>query len=200
MRRYLPDHSLCHSISGLHRRSEPISVAGALMVTCSSLGPGRMPWWRWHSRDSWDRRPAEQQIDRTQGTRLRTVIHSVCGGASTAPQSGDRDRYDEILAAGLAKVADSADAVVLAQASMARILDPGVSESCPSRSYGPGTCVNYQSVMRPKCGNGATFGRAVAVCLVFYILFMYRPVCCHIVDKGKWGRPRVDRERTRRNV
>jgi len=52
-----------------------------------------------------------------------TVAHSVCAGAFEALQRGDRDRHDAIVLAELRKAAATADVVVLAQASMARVLD-----------------------------------------------------------------------------
>jgi Asp/Glu/hydantoin racemase len=126
--------------------------ADAVMVTCSSLGPAvdaAMPLspvklfrvdeaMADAALDIGGRiailatlgttlQPTHELIERR--ARLRgistTVIHSVCEGAFTALQSGDRDRHDEILAAELVKVAGSADVVVLAQASMARVLDSG---------------------------------------------------------------------------
>lgn len=43
-------------------------------------------------------------------------------GAYAALVAGDRERHDDLVAAALAKAADQADQVVLAQASMARVL------------------------------------------------------------------------------
>jgi Asp/Glu/hydantoin racemase len=69
--------------------------------------------------------PTRDLIERkARGAGLSTVItHSVCTGAFEALQSGDRDRHDAIVLAELRKAAAAADVVVLAQASMARVLD-----------------------------------------------------------------------------
>ncbi|HZQ81493.1 MAG TPA: aspartate/glutamate racemase family protein [Gaiellaceae bacterium] len=51
------------------------------------------------------------------------VVSQLCDGAFDALARGDRDRHDELVLAGLQAVARAADVVVLAQASMARVVD-----------------------------------------------------------------------------
>jgi Asp/Glu/hydantoin racemase len=51
------------------------------------------------------------------------VRSQLCEGAFDALQSGDRDRHDELVAAGLRAIEEDVDVVVLAQASMARVTD-----------------------------------------------------------------------------
>jgi Asp/Glu/hydantoin racemase len=64
---------------------------------------------------------------------LSTIItHSVCTSAFEALQNGDRDRHDAIVLAELRKAAAAADVVVLAQASMARVLDGLPPDALPT--------------------------------------------------------------------
>lgn len=51
------------------------------------------------------------------------LSHAVCAGAFEHLQKGERDRHDEAIAAELARMAPVVDVVVLAQASMARVVD-----------------------------------------------------------------------------
>jgi Asp/Glu/hydantoin racemase len=51
------------------------------------------------------------------------VVARVCDGAFEALQAGDRDRHDELVRDGLRRLAADVDVVVLAQASMARVVD-----------------------------------------------------------------------------
>ena len=51
------------------------------------------------------------------------VTARVCDGAFEALQAGDRDRHDELVREGLREVIAGSDVVVLAQASMARVLE-----------------------------------------------------------------------------
>ena len=69
--------------------------------------------------------PTRDLIERkARADGLSTIItHSVCAGAFEALQRGDRDRHDAIVLAELRKATAAADVVVLAQASMARVLD-----------------------------------------------------------------------------
>jgi Asp/Glu/hydantoin racemase len=71
--------------------------------------------------------PTRELIERRARARgmPTDIIHSVCDGAFAALQGGDRDRHDEIVGVELAKAAGAADVVVLAQASMARVLESG---------------------------------------------------------------------------
>ena len=51
------------------------------------------------------------------------LSHAVCAGAFEHLQKGERDRHDEAIVAELGRMAPSVDVVVLAQASMARVVD-----------------------------------------------------------------------------
>jgi Asp/Glu/hydantoin racemase len=51
------------------------------------------------------------------------VVSHVCDGAFDALQAGDRDRHDELVREGVRRLAAEVDVVVLAQASMARVVE-----------------------------------------------------------------------------
>jgi hypothetical protein len=51
------------------------------------------------------------------------VIARVCDGAFDALAAGDRDRHDELVRDGLRALIAEVDVVVLAQASMARVVE-----------------------------------------------------------------------------
>jgi Asp/Glu/hydantoin racemase len=51
------------------------------------------------------------------------VVSQLCEGAFEALAAGDRERHDELVREGLRRVIADADVVVLAQASMARVVD-----------------------------------------------------------------------------
>ena len=51
------------------------------------------------------------------------VVERLCDGAFDALQAGDRDRHDELVREGLRELSGGVDVVVLAQASMARVVD-----------------------------------------------------------------------------
>jgi Asp/Glu/hydantoin racemase len=51
------------------------------------------------------------------------VVAHVCAGAFEALQAGDRDRHDELVRDGLRQLVADVDVIVLAQASMARVVD-----------------------------------------------------------------------------
>jgi Asp/Glu/hydantoin racemase len=51
------------------------------------------------------------------------VVARVCDGAFDALSTGDRDRHDELVRDGLRALIAEVDVVVLAQASMARVVD-----------------------------------------------------------------------------
>lgn len=55
--------------------------------------------------------------------KTTTILHDVCEGAFEALQRGDRDAHDQAVAAAVRRMLPSVDAIVLAQASMARVLD-----------------------------------------------------------------------------
>lgn len=50
------------------------------------------------------------------------LVDRICEGAFEALSAGDRDRHDALVAQGISEVAAEVDVVVLAQASMARVL------------------------------------------------------------------------------
>ena len=50
------------------------------------------------------------------------IFPELCGGAFEAVLSGDTARHDELLSAALQKLKEGVEVVVLAQASMARVL------------------------------------------------------------------------------
>ena len=51
------------------------------------------------------------------------VVARVCDGAFEALSAGDRDRHDELVRDGLRELIADVDVVVLAQASMARVVE-----------------------------------------------------------------------------
>jgi Asp/Glu/hydantoin racemase len=59
------------------------------------------------------------------------VVSRVADGAFDALSAGDRDRHDELVRDGLRELARDVDVVVLAQASMARIVDALPDEERP---------------------------------------------------------------------
>ena len=72
---------------------------------------------------------------RVAGRDVEVVSH-VCDGAFEALQAGDRDRHDELVREGVRSLAAEADVIVLAQASMARVVDglPDEERTVPSLS------------------------------------------------------------------
>ncbi|RCK72670.1 MAG: hypothetical protein ANABAC_1204 [Anaerolineae bacterium] len=57
-----------------------------------------------------------------QGKSIR-VLSKLCEGAFQAVVSGDTARHDQLVSAGLQELAPQVDVVVLAQASMARVIE-----------------------------------------------------------------------------
>jgi len=57
-----------------------------------------------------------------QGKSIR-VVSKLCEGAFQAVVSGDPARHDQLVSAGLQELAPQVDVVVLAQASMARVIE-----------------------------------------------------------------------------
>jgi Asp/Glu/hydantoin racemase len=51
------------------------------------------------------------------------VVACVCDGAFDALGAGDRDRHDELVREGLRELSEDVDVIVLAQASMAQVVD-----------------------------------------------------------------------------
>jgi Asp/Glu/hydantoin racemase len=126
------------------------SGATAVLVTCSSIGPGVQV-----ARQLFDApifRVDEAMAARavSTGTRIgvlatlrttleptvellrrsareagveRQVIEGLCDGAFETLLAGDAQGHDRLVAAGLTRLAGQSDVVVLAQASMARVLE-----------------------------------------------------------------------------
>lgn len=57
-----------------------------------------------------------------QGREIQTVAH-LCSGAFEAVSAGDTETHDRIVREGLLALMDQVDVIVLAQASMARVVD-----------------------------------------------------------------------------
>jgi len=69
--------------------------------------------------------PTAALVERRAGVTGRDVAVDarVCRGAFEALQAGDRDRHDELVREGLRALVAEVDVIVLAQASMARVVD-----------------------------------------------------------------------------
>ena len=124
--------------------------ADAILVTCSSMGGvvdaarpfGGVPLLRI------DQAMAEQAVQRGAGIGVLATLQStlgptaelisrtaadagrsvevraeLCDGAFEALHDGDTDRHDELVRSGLRALIGWADVIVLAQASMARVVD-----------------------------------------------------------------------------
>lgn len=136
--------------------------ADAVLVTCSSIGPAvnasrplfDMPVMRIDE-------PMARQAVRTGrrigvlatlGTTLEPtvqlirdtavqmnepveVVSKLCAGAFEAVVSGDTATHDRMVAEGLAELVKQVDVVVLAQASMARVIDQLPDDSVPVPVY-----------------------------------------------------------------
>ena len=59
---------------------------------------------------------------RLAGKEIDVVSH-VCDGAFETLHAGDRDRHDELVRDGVRRLAADVDVILLAQASMARVVD-----------------------------------------------------------------------------
>jgi Asp/Glu/hydantoin racemase len=77
--------------------------------------------------------PTAALVERRAGVAGKdvAVVSHVCDGAFEALQSGDRDRHDELVREGVRTLADDVDVIVLAQASMARVVDGMPEEERP---------------------------------------------------------------------
>lgn len=69
--------------------------------------------------------PTVRLIERVAAERSREVeiITELCAGAFDASLAGDAATHDMIVSEGLQELSDQADVIVLAQASMARVVD-----------------------------------------------------------------------------
>jgi Asp/Glu/hydantoin racemase len=69
--------------------------------------------------------PTAALVERRAQVAGRNVVvdSRVCHGAFEALQAGDRDRHDELVREGLRALVANVDVIVLAQASMARVVD-----------------------------------------------------------------------------
>jgi Asp/Glu/hydantoin racemase len=65
--------------------------------------------------------PTAELVER-RGDGVEVVSH-LCDGAFDALQAGDLERHDELIREGLRETAKDVDVIVLAQASMARVVD-----------------------------------------------------------------------------
>jgi Asp/Glu/hydantoin racemase len=131
--------------------------ADAVMVTCSSIGPGvkvarevydfpvlRVDEPMAESAVQTGKRigvaatlsttlePTIQLIEETAESHGRAVeiVPSLCRGAFEAVLAGDTEKHDSMLAEALVSLRERADVIVLAQASMARVvpkLSPGAT-------------------------------------------------------------------------
>ena len=69
---------------------------------------------------------------RSNGDGSVKIEAHVCEGAFEALKAGDVERHDELVRAGLRRVEPLVDVVILAQASMARVLaEPGMTCQVP---------------------------------------------------------------------
>src|SRR5687767_10394078 len=70
-------------------------------------------------------RPTAVLIERTaaQAGREAEVRHRLCDGAFEALRAGDTERHDSLVRDGLRELIGWAEVIVLAQASMARVVD-----------------------------------------------------------------------------
>jgi Asp/Glu/hydantoin racemase len=69
---------------------------------------------------------------RSRGDGSVKIEAHVCEGAFAALKAGDVERHDELVRSGLARVEPTVDVVILAQASMARVLaGPGTASRVP---------------------------------------------------------------------
>ncbi|WP_200210994.1 aspartate/glutamate racemase family protein [Micromonospora coerulea] len=77
--------------------------------------------------------PTRDLLRRTAGERGEPckIRESVCPGAFDALRDGDASRHDEIVAAEVCRLAAEVDVLVLAQASMARVVDRLPAEQVP---------------------------------------------------------------------
>jgi len=69
--------------------------------------------------------PTRDLVDSLAAARAGAprIVARVCEGAFEALSAGDRGRHDRIVAQGILALADEVDVILLAQASMARVLD-----------------------------------------------------------------------------
>jgi Asp/Glu/hydantoin racemase len=69
--------------------------------------------------------PTHQLVARVAAARNKSPVITarVCEGAFQALSAGDRDEHDRRVAEGIRALAREVDVIVLAQASMARVLD-----------------------------------------------------------------------------
>jgi Asp/Glu/hydantoin racemase len=64
--------------------------------------------------------PTAELVRRRGGAE---VVAHLCDGAFDALSAGDRDRHDELVRDGVRRLAGETDVIVLAQASMARVVE-----------------------------------------------------------------------------
>ena len=145
---------------GLYIQSAEEAGADAILVTCSSIGPAveaarpfvSVPVLRIDepmadeavqtgqkigviATLSTTLEPTLDLVRRRARAQSKTpeLISHLCEGAFDAVRSGDTDTHDRIVAEGLRQLIPQADVVVLAQASMARVVDalPDAEKTVP---------------------------------------------------------------------
>jgi Asp/Glu/hydantoin racemase len=67
-------------------------------------------------------RPTGDLLRRESGAASSEIVESVCPGAFAALRNGDAERHDAIVGAEVRRLAAEVDVLVLAQASMARVV------------------------------------------------------------------------------
>jgi Asp/Glu/hydantoin racemase len=153
--------------------------AGTVLVTCSSIGPAvgvarqlfDTPIVRIDERMAETAVAAGTRVgviatlpttmDPTAGVirdtaarlgREVTITTRLCEGAFSAVVSGDTETHDRMVRAGLLDLSRSVDVVVLAQASMARVLQqiPEEERGCPFLISPPLAMKQVAEIMQPE--------------------------------------------------
>lgn len=78
-------------------------------------------------------RPTGDLLRRESGAASPEIVESVCPGAFEALRSGDTERHDAIVGAEVRRLAAEVDVLVLAQASMARVVANLPAGEVPAR-------------------------------------------------------------------
>jgi Asp/Glu/hydantoin racemase len=103
--------------------------ADMVMVTCSSIGPaadiGRSMVDGVAATLITTLMPTAALIERkaSEAGKKLTIVSKLCSGAFEALMAGDTARHDRLVEDGLRELIPNVDVIVLAQASMARIVD-----------------------------------------------------------------------------
>jgi Asp/Glu/hydantoin racemase len=78
-------------------------------------------------------RPTGDLLRRESGAASPEIVESVCPGAFEALRGGDTERHDAIVGAEVRRLAAEVDVLVLAQASMARVVADLPAGEVPAR-------------------------------------------------------------------